>query len=393
MKLSATVMLVALGMLGIHSAQAQNRLGGSPDGDVSLKLEIERGIDKGIKYLLSQQNAKTGAWGDEQLPAFTALAIASILNEPTRKDDAPLSQEVEKAYQFLLSQQKPDGGIYGKGLATYNTSLSIMALSLSGKEEHFLPISKARRLLINQQQDYDKRGTTDNLFDGGVGYGGSYAHSDLSNSHLAMEALHYSKKVLADTPFDESANFDLDWDAAIDFVSRCQNTAATAKQLGNITVRDEDQGGFVYFPGNTKAEEIELKHGKAVLRSYGSMTYAGLLAFIYAEMDPEDQRIQDALKWLQTNYTLDENPGLDAQGLYYYYHTMAKALTVARVNKITTAGGKQINWKKDLALKVLSNQTLDGSWTNKSSNRWMEDNPILVTAYSILSLAHIHRAL
>ena len=39
--------------------------------------------------------------------------------------------------------------------------------------------------------------------DGGIGYGGSYAHSDLSNTHLALEALYYSKQVLSDTEFDE----------------------------------------------------------------------------------------------------------------------------------------------------------------------------------------------
>ena len=51
-----------------------------------------------------------------------------------------------------------------------------------------------------------------------IGYGGTYAHSDLSNTHLALEALYYSKKLLTDTEFDESKEFDLDWSAAIEFV-------------------------------------------------------------------------------------------------------------------------------------------------------------------------------
>ena len=222
-----------------------------------------------------------------------------------------------KGYEFLLKNQKSDGGIYGKGLATYNTALSVMALSQSGDKAHLPVIAKARRLLINQQQDYDRRGETDNLFDGGIGYGGSYAHSDLSNSHLAMEALYYSKKVLADTEFDESSEFDLDWDAAIDFVSRCQNSEATAKRLGDsIGLREQDKGGFVYFPGSTKSDMILLDDGKTTaLRSYGSISYAGMLAFIYAEMDMDDPRLQSALKWLQANYTLEENPGNGCPGL------------------------------------------------------------------------------
>jgi squalene-hopene/tetraprenyl-beta-curcumene cyclase len=159
-------------------------------------------------------------------------------------------------------------------------------------------------------------------------------------------------------------------------------------------VREEDRGGFVYFPGSTKSDEIEMEDGKrTALRSYGSMGYAGLLAFIYAEMDTADPRIQSALTWLQGNYTLEENPGMKAQGLYYYYHTMAKALSIAQINNLKTPEGKIINWRKDLALKIMANQGTDGSWINDGSNRWMEDDKVLVSAYALLALEHIFRGL
>ncbi|MEM9282143.1 MAG: cycloartenol synthase, partial [Verrucomicrobiota bacterium] len=310
---------------------------------------------------------------------------------------AGLPESAEKGYDFLLSNVKSDGGIYGKGLATYNTALSVMALVQSGKEEHLPVIASARRLLINQQQDYDKRGETDNLFDGGIGYGGSYAHSDLSNTHLALEALYYSKRVLADTKYDESGDFDLDWDAAIDFVSRVQNSEDTVERLGEWAgLREEDEGGFIYFPGDTKSDEIELTvegEKRTALRSYGSMSYAGLLAFIYADMDPDDPRIVMVMDWLRNNFTLEENPGMDAQGLYYYYHTMSKALSITGTQKLVTDENVEIDWKKDLALEVMSRQQTDGSWINVDSNRWMEDDPILVTSYSMLTLQHIYRSL
>lgn len=381
----------------IFTAAAQDRISPEADGDVSLKLEIQRAIDKGVAFLKSQQDPATGAWSDADVPALSALAISGILGDPSLDASQPLSAEVEKGYEYLLSNVKPDGGIYGKGLATYNTSLSIMALLQSGNPEHLPVIAKARRLLINQQQDYDKKGVTDNLFDGGIGYGGSYAHSDLSNTHLAMEALYYSKKALADTEFDQSSEFDLDWDAAIEFVSKTQNTEATAKKLGDwAAVREEDKGGFIYFPGDTKSEEIMLKTPegeKTALRSYGSMSYAGLLSFIYADLDPEDPRIAAVMDWLQKNFTLEENPGMDAQGLYYYYHTMSKALAITGTKALVTPEGKKIDWKKELALKVMSTQQTDGSWINEGSNRWMEGDSILVTAYSLLSLQHVYRNL
>ncbi|NNE90496.1 MAG: cycloartenol synthase [Verrucomicrobiales bacterium] len=365
------------------------------DPNVSLMLEIERAIEKGVAWLESKQDKETGAWGDTNTPAFTAIATSAIMGNPKREE---MPDSAKKAYDFLVSKQKADGGIYGKGLATYNTALSVTALSQSGRKEHLPVIAKARRLLINQQQDFDKRGETDNDFDGGIGYGGTYAHSDLSNSHLAMEALYHSKKVLADTEFDETADFDLDWDAAIEFVSRCQNTEETAKKMGDwMAIREEDKGGFIYFPGDTKSDEIEIKgeDGKTrtALRSYGSMGYAGMLAFIYADMDINDPRIQLALNWLQNNYTLEENPGMDAQGLFYYYHTMSKALSIARIKELKMPDGKSVDWKRQLALKVMAHQKPEGYWVNTESNRWMEDDQILVTAYALLTLEHIYHSL
>lgn len=397
-RITALITLIPVAAAGLTApASAQDRVRPGADGDVSLKLEIERAIEKGIAFLNTRQDPATGAWSDENVPAFTALAISAILGDPSREAEAPLPTAVERGYAYLLSMAKPDGGIYGKGLATYNTSLSIMALLQSGDPEHLPVIAKARRLLINQQQDYDKEGVVDNLFDGGIGYGNSYAHSDLSNTHFALEALYYSKKALADTPFDESDEFDLDWDAAIEFVSMTQNSEATAKKLGDwVGVREEDRGGFIYFPGDTKSEEIVLKTPdgeKTALRSYGSMSYAGLLSFIYADLDRDDPRIAAVMDWLGRNYTLEENPGMDAQGLYYYYHTMAKALAITGTQSLVTPTGKKIDWKKELALKVMSTQQTDGSWINEESNRWMENNPVLVTAYSLLSLQHVHRNL
>lgn len=377
---------------------AQDRLAPGRDGaNVSLKLEIERAVAKGVGFLKSQQNKETGAWSDPVNPAFTALAISSILGDPNLDLAKGLPAEAEKGYEFILSNVQDDGGIYGKGLATYNTSLSLMALSQSGKKEHLPVIAKARRLLINQQQDYDKRGVVDNLYDGGIGYGGSSTHSDLSNTTLALEAIYYSKKVLDDSGFKDLNEIDLDWNAAIEFISATQNSEASMKRLGEgYTVREEDRGGFIYYPGSTKSEEIELKTDggtRTALRSYGSMSYAGLLSFIHADMDREDPRIASVMSWLQKNYTLEENPGMEAQGLFYYYHMMAKALAITGTKTLVTPDGKKIDWKEELALKVMSAQQPDGSWTNQGSNRWMEDNPVLVTAYSLLALEHVYRQL
>ena len=68
--------------------------------------------------------------------------------------------------------------------------MAFLQLNDKGDEEI---IKQARRFIINQQSDFDRKGEADNIFDGGVGYGSTWAHSDLSNTHLAMEALFMQK--------------------------------------------------------------------------------------------------------------------------------------------------------------------------------------------------------
>ena len=194
------ILLICLAACPALSLQAQEVKRIGEGKNLSLKLEIQHHIDEGIKFLLSKQK-EDGSWGDENYPALTALPLSAIMGNPERDPREILPKHAEKGYIYLLGKQKADGGIYGKGLGTYNTSLSMMALLHIGNQPEALEtIRKARRFLINQQADWDQKGVADSEFDGGIGYGGSYSHSDLSNTHLAMEALYYSKQLLADRP-------------------------------------------------------------------------------------------------------------------------------------------------------------------------------------------------
>ena len=352
---------------------------------LSLKLESERAVTTGIAFLKSQQQPE-GHWGDPKVPAVSALALTAILRDPSYDNSAKTPDWVLRGFEFLRSNQKSDGGIYGKGLATYNTSTSIMALVTLGDQKDVPLLLKARAFLINQQTDWGNKGETDDQFDGGIGYGGSYAHSDMSNTYLSLEALYHTKQLATDS--NQGKQPKLDWEAALTFVSRCQNLPETNDQP--FASDDPDnKGGFVYFPNDSKAGEQNLSDGTIALRSYGSMSYAGLLSFIYADLEKDDPRIVAVMDWLSKNYTLAENPGLGEQGLYYYYQTIAKAFAAANVEKLKLPDGKEADWRQDLTRKLLSSQREDGSWINANS-RWWENDPVLVTAYTILSLAQIH---
>ena len=357
----------------------------TPNPLLSLQLEIKHAIKRGNEYLKSQQIDGTH-WGDPTVPALSALPLTAAMGDPNLDPKEDVPAHIDAGYTWLLSMQKDDGGIYGKGLASYNSSAAIMALLARGRKADEPALLKARAFLINQQTDWGVKGETDNKYDGGVGYGGSYAHSDLSNTYLALEALAKSRHVAKDGNHGQQP--ELDWKAALQFVSRCQNLKETNDQEWESDDPD-NKGGMIYFPGDSKAGSQELPDGRVALRSYGSMSYAGLLSLIYADLDADDPRLKAVLEWLGKNYTLKENPGLGAQGLYYYYHAMAKSLTAAGIDQLPLGNGKTTDWRRDLGTLLVSSQKSDGSWINENS-RWWESDPVLVTSYVVLTLEQIY---
>ena len=357
---------------------------GSAADYTSLKQEIRQSIARGNAWLISQQKP-AGHWDDEGLPAFTALTLTALTRDPNL-DRTKFPESIEKGFTWLLAQQKEDGGIYNRGLTVYNTATAVTALVASGRENYEPAIVRARKHLIDQQWDVGQPKETDDGNDGGIGYGSKIDRSDMSNTYLAIEALALSKKVIEDGKHGDQP--DLDWDAAVTFLSRCQNLEKTNDREW-ASDDAKNKGGFIYGPNETKAGEEKLPNGRTALRSYGSISYAGLLSFIYAKVSATDPRVVAVKEWLGKNYTLDENPGMGAQGLYYYYQTMSKALAAANVGTLELEGGKQADWRKDLGEKILATQREDGSWVN-ANGRWMESNPVLVTAYTVMSLEQIY---
>ena len=114
------------------------------------------------------------------------------------------------------------------------------------------------------------------------------------------------------------------------------------------------------------------------------MSYAGLLSFIYADLKKDDPRVVAAIDWLKRHYTLEENPGLEKQGYYYYLHLMAKGLSAAGITELDR-GGKKVDWRRELGLQLMKLQTPDGFWINDVA-RWKENNNVLTTTYGVMSL-------
>jgi len=358
--------------------------------DRSLQLEIEHAIEKGLVFLQSKQDAG-GFWSSVEYPALTGLVLTAFVKDPAADANGRSAQFIQKGYDYLLGCVKPDGGIYMQGLANYNTSVAMMALLEADPVRYAETIQNARNFIIGQQGHFPSVDGKPSPYEGGVGYGDDGPHSDMSNTAFALEALHKMQSK-SDGPYPDPGTADgakdLNWGAAVEFLQRCQNLPKYNKQAW---ASDDSQnvGGFVYDPLESKAGETTLSDGKKGLRSYGSISYAGLMSYIFARLKKDDPRVTAAYDWLCHNYTVEENPGMGVQGLYYYYHTMAKALSVYDVDELSVAGGKKVDWRQDLALKLINLQQNDGFWVN-SNGRWWEKDPVLVTAYSVLSLEMIH---
>jgi len=351
----------------------------------SLRNEVQHAIDKGLKWLEGQQNA-AGFWDSPEHPAITGLVLTAMERDPSkqRKDAGSL----KKGYDFLLGCVHPDGGIYKKNeLLNYNTSICVMALLAANDPKYDPVLRKARTFLIGQQMPAKKGG--DNTYAGGIGYGDDDPHSDMSNMVMALEALH-ATEYLKGTEKSTSKEKDLNWQAAIDFVQRCQNLSGSNKAKW-VSDDPKDKGGFVYTPTDSVADSTTQPDGRETLRSYGSMTYAGLLSYIYTGLKRDDPRVTAVIQWAGINYSVDENPALGKDGLYYYYHTLAKALATYGADKLKLANGKEVDWKNDLAKKLINLQHDEGFWVNDSGRFWEKD-PVLVTAYSVLALEFIYQA-
>jgi squalene-hopene/tetraprenyl-beta-curcumene cyclase len=209
---------------------------------------------------------------------------------------------------------------------------------------------------------------------GGADYGPSKKRPDLSNTQFLIDAL----KTLGAK--DDDPNIQ----KALVFVSRCQNLES-ANNTTKFASKVND-GGFFY----TVAAGGSSPAGKTAdggLRSYGSMTYAGLKSMIYAGLTATDPRVKAASEWIRRHYTVVENPGLGEQGLYYYYDTFAKTMAALKVNEFKDAQGDKHDWRKELAEQLFTVQQANGSWVNPKE-RWLEGDPNLSTAYALLALKY-----
>lgn len=392
-------------------------------------------------FLRSQQDAKTGGWSvptDEKSPTFPAisgLVLTGMLMAPDADTTGQKDKVIGDGLRFILSHRQKDGGIYDRLLPSYNTSVCLSALSLARSREAAEAIVPAQDFLRRLQwsetaapptdpasgigeattdkttPEAPTKVTREHPFYGGIGYG-RHGRPDLSNLQLMLQGLHDSG-----LPQDDEA-----FRRALVFLSRVQmlETTSDGATVNDMPyAKDSRQGGFIYSTslnrdavgsGQTMVDEkaamVEetLDDGTKVsrLRCYGSMTYSGFKSLIYAGLTKDDPRVRAAYEWARRNYTLEENPGVGTDGVYYYLLAFARAMRAtgeARITPIDSSAdpshpggvtsaaiaGKPREWAADLIDRLAALQNPDGSFKSLD-DRWMENNPALITAYSLIAV-------
>ena len=382
--------------------------------------KAEASIAKAIEYFKSVQKPD-GSWapasekpGTELMSvAITGLVLRSMLLDPKTDHTDPA---VKKGLEYLLKNQQPDGGIYTKILANYQTSIALMALGLvrDADPRYQKAIKRAQTFLKSIQSVQGHKDAKGNVIDekhphrGGQGYhpdktkGSKHGRPDLNNTVHFIKGMIESGYNCNDPAIRE----------AILFASRLQGIKAN-----ELAEKIEPGGGFIYAPSvnednigvlQSQAGEYTDAQGVSRLRTYGTMTHAGFMAFILHQMDPKDPRMVAALEWIRNNYTLDQNPGMvneaatkkdeRYQGYFYYLHLFARSLRAwtdmpgrsgdpqAGKTLITTPDGKTHDWANEVIEKVVSLQNENGTWFNTQHDRWMEGDRHLATAYALLAL-------
>jgi squalene-hopene/tetraprenyl-beta-curcumene cyclase len=335
--------------------------------------EVQAVIDKALAYFKKSQQEDGGFSTKRVGPGISALVAAALLRNGVSPDDPT----VAKTLTYLEHNVKDNGGIYDKGLANYTTCVGIMAFSEANTNGRYDTILKNATQFIKKLQYDDTRVDAKDPRFGGLGYDDK-SRPDLSNTQYFLDALQ-AAGVGKDDPAVQRA---------VKFVSRCQNLPGETNDQAFAKKASADDKGGLSYTNNADEAEDKIKTAAGGLRSLGAMTYAGLKSFLYAGVSKDDPRVKGAVGWIRAHYTLDENPGQGKSGLYYYYHTFAKAMTALGEDRFEDAAGKKHDWRRELFEALKKRQRDDGSWVNEDDKAFGESTADLATAFAVLTLSY-----
>ncbi len=306
----------------------------------------EDAIEKGLQFLLSQQDAQTGAFGKEFTAGMTGLALLAYLGHCETPESAKYGDSVVRAATFLMQLSMENNGLltnntrgdhetYEHAIATY-ALCELYTMSKAGGREIprlALILRKSVGLIVNAQSG-----------EGGWPYGFTgEGYEDLSVSSWQIQALKAAYNTGLKIPGVEAS---LD-KAVEDFIPRIQDS----------------QGAFKYNPQDPSGRD--------------SLSGAAILA-LQIWKGADSSAYYKGMRYLTTRY-LNPTPG----GNYYtpYYNTQAFFMA---------EGEQWDNYNTKFQPLLLKAQNSDGSWLGTGPRK---DDKIMNTAWAILMLEVYYRYL
>ncbi len=286
--------------------------------------ELERSVERGLKYLADQQDA-TGAIGGAGGTAtgVTSLAAIAMMADGNLPGRGKYGANVQRALDFILGSSQESGLLAGPNAhgAMYSHGFATLFLAevygMTGDEMVKEKLQKAIRLIHLSQNSQ-----------GGWRYQPAPVDADISVTICQVMALRAARD--AGIKVDKQVI-----DRAVDYVKKCQNEDGGFNYMLN-------QGGGSMFPRSA----------------------AGVATLFYAGIydGPEVER---GLVYINT--FRPGEPGGNAEqigGFYFYGHYYA-------VQSMFLAGGN--NWSKwfpAVRRELIDRQDPAGSWSGEQNNAY-----------------------
>lgn len=243
-----------------------------------------------------------------------------------------------------------------------------------------MTVRNARKFLAKElKRMADDEGVVDGLkFD-------SAGESDLLTIMHGLEALRFTQQFSEQS---EGQFLESEREVMLSYIGKHQYPVSdfgSDKVAGLRTLR----GGFVAHSMAEQNESTALNDATQSQVPAGIYGFAGLLSYLYLDVNLSDPRVVWTLDWLNRNYTLKQNPGIGPEEVYLYYLAMAKAWTALKILYVPPENASKQDWRHDLALHLMNLQQADGSWSNEGDTA-QKSTKVLSTSYALITLEIIY---
>ena len=342
--------------------------------DEKTEKQAQTAISSGMEWLERQQTAD-GRLGPEKYPAITALALSAL-----KAGGSTNSTVIAKAEKYVKTFS---GGKYADPMLAHNAEIcrKLVRQTSDDRLQSGIGGEEARRQAAALRDVGDKNTWARERAKIDREYSISAREVEIRQAEWQRQRAELAKQHGGD-PDRLMAERVATAVMAVQTADNRQQTADNRQQTADNRLQTTDN--------RRQATDGKQQEG-GKRRGYGSLSYEGMMNLLDDRIAADDPRVDAMLDWAERGWNLNERVGGGRHGLYYFYHVMAKCLNAGGENEIKPLfGSGSIHWREEMIRKLISLQKKEASgtsgfWVN-SDPAYMENDPVLVTAYALLTL-------